>query len=46
MLPDIANGLIDFGLMDLIGKEEAERLQAIPLFRVHDSLTVAMVQPQ
>jgi len=43
---DLRHGLIDFSLLDLIGKEEAERLKAIPMFMVADTLTVAMAEPQ
>jgi len=42
----LRHGLVDFSLLALIGKEEAERLKAIPLFKVHDTLTVAMAEPQ
>ncbi len=42
----LRHGLIDFSLLELIGEEEAERLKAIPMFQVHDTLTVAMAEPQ
>ena len=42
----LRHGLVDFALLPLIGQEEAERLNAIPLFKVHDTLTVAMAEPQ
>ncbi len=42
----LRHGLIDPALLPLIGAEEAERLLAIPMFRVHDELTVAMAEPQ
>jgi len=42
----IRHGLADPKLMELIGEDEAERLKALPLFRVHDTLTVAMADPQ
>ena len=42
----LRHGLIDPALLKMIGEEEAERLQAIPLFKVHETLTVAMAQPQ
>ncbi|MCH8193320.1 MAG: Flp pilus assembly complex ATPase component TadA [Planctomycetes bacterium] len=42
----LRHGLIDFSLLELIGEEEAERFGVIPLFKVHDTLTVAMTQPQ
>jgi type IV pilus assembly protein PilB len=37
---------VDFSLLELIGAEEAERLAALPMFKVHDTLTVAMAEPQ
>jgi len=43
---DLRHGLIDFSLLELIGVEEAERLKAIPMFMVNDTLTVAMAEPQ
>ncbi len=42
----LRHGLIDPALLPLIGQEEAERLHAIPLFRVRDTITVAMAEPQ
>jgi len=42
----LRHGLVDFALLALIGAEEAERLEAIPMFKVHDTLTVAMAEPQ
>jgi len=42
----LRHGLIDPTLLSLIGEEEAERLTAIPMFKVHDTLTVAMAEPQ
>jgi type IV pilus assembly protein PilB len=42
----LRHGLVDPALMKLIGEEEAERLIAIPLFKVRDTLTVAMAEPQ
>ncbi len=42
----LRHGLIDPALLQLIGAEEAERLLAIPMFRVHGTLTVAMAEPQ
>ena len=39
-------GLLDPELLKLIGPEEAERLIAIPLFRIRDTMTVAMSEPQ
>jgi len=42
----LRHGIMDFGLLDLIGEEEARRLDAVPLFKVHGTLTVAMAEPQ
>jgi type IV pilus assembly protein PilB len=42
----LRHGLIDPQLLKLVGDEEAERLVAIPMFRVRDTLTVAMAEPQ
>jgi len=42
----LRHGLIDPSLLKLIGEDEAERLVAIPMFKVHDVLTVAMSEPQ
>ncbi len=42
----LRSGLLDPSLMNLLGEEEATRLKAIPLFRVHGALTVAMAEPQ
>lgn len=42
----LRHGLIDPALLGVLGNEEAERLRAIPMFRVHDTLTVAMAEPQ
>ncbi|HDZ20481.1 hypothetical protein LCGC14_0162430 [marine sediment metagenome] len=42
----LRHGLIDPSLLPLIGEEEAERLMALPMFKVGDTLTVAMAQPQ
>jgi type IV pilus assembly protein PilB len=42
----LRHGLIDPKVAKLIPKEEAERMRALPLFRVRDELTVAMVDPQ
>jgi len=41
----LRHGLIDPELLDLLGREEAERLRCIPLFRLRDELTVAMADP-
>jgi type IV pilus assembly protein PilB len=42
----LRHGLIDPPLLKLIGPEEAERLRALPLFKVHGELTVALSEPQ
>ena len=42
----LRHGLIDPTLLELIGEDEAKRLNAIPLFKVRDTLTVAMAEPQ
>ena len=42
----LRHGLIDPALITMIGEEECERLSVIPLFKVHDTLTVAMSEPQ
>ncbi len=42
----LRHGLIDPQCLSLIGAEEAKRLQVLPLFKVHDTLTVAMAEPQ
>ena len=42
----LRHGLIDPSLLQLVGPEEAERLKAIPMFRVRGVLTVAMAEPQ
>ncbi|MDB5291437.1 MAG: hypothetical protein JWL69_2678 [Phycisphaerales bacterium] len=42
----LRHGLIDPSLLKLIGAEEAERLLALPMFKVHGTLTVAMTEPQ
>lgn len=39
-------GLLDPMLLKLVGEEEAERLCAIPMFKIRDRLTVAMSEPQ
>ncbi|MCD6365502.1 MAG: Flp pilus assembly complex ATPase component TadA [Planctomycetes bacterium] len=39
-------GLVDPELIHLIGEEEAERLMALPMFKIHNTLTVAMSEPQ
>jgi type IV pilus assembly protein PilB len=42
----LRHGLIDPALLKLVGDEEAERLVAIPMFQVRETLTVAMAEPQ
>lgn len=42
----LRHGLMDPALLGLIGREEAERLIVMPMFRVHGTLTVAMAEPQ
>ncbi|MBL9149294.1 MAG: Flp pilus assembly complex ATPase component TadA [Phycisphaerae bacterium] len=42
----LRHGLIDPALLKLIGPEEAERLRVLPMFRVRDTLIVAMAEPQ
>ena len=42
----LRHGLIDPALFKLVGADEAERLLAIPMFRVHGTLTVGMTEPQ
>jgi type IV pilus assembly protein PilB len=42
----LRHGLIDPELLNLIGHEEAEHLKVIPMFKVRDTLTVAMAEPQ
>lgn len=42
----LRHGLIDSSLLKEIGQEEATRLQAVPMFRVRETLTVAMAEPQ
>ena len=41
----LRHGLIDPKVAKCIPKEEAERLRVLPLFRVRDVPTVAMVEP-
>ena len=42
----LRHGLIDPALLKLVGEEECTRLRVIPMFRVGDTLTVAMAEPQ
>jgi len=41
----LRHGLIDPALLKQIGPEEAERLLAIPMFKVHGTMTLAMTEP-
>ena len=43
---ELRPGLVDPSLLALIGEEEAMRLKALPMFKVRDTLTVAMAEPQ
>jgi type IV pilus assembly protein PilB len=42
----LRHGLVDPALFSLVGADEAARLVAIPMFKVRDTLTVAMAEPQ
>jgi type IV pilus assembly protein PilB len=42
----LRHGLVDPSLIEMLGLEEVERLKALPMFKVHDTLTVAMTEPQ
>jgi len=42
----LRHGLIDPELLPVIGADEAERLGAIPMFKVQNTMTVAMAEPQ
>ncbi|NOT00351.1 MAG: Flp pilus assembly complex ATPase component TadA [Phycisphaerales bacterium] len=42
----LRHGLIDPKVAKCVQKEEAERLKVLPMFRVFDELTVAMIDPQ
>ncbi len=42
----LRHGLIDSKVAKSVPKDEAERLKVLPLFRVRDEMTVAMVEPQ
>jgi len=42
----LRDGLIDPPLLKVVGVKEAERLKVIPMFQVHNTLTVAMAEPQ
>ena len=43
---ELRPGMVDPPLLKLIGEEEAMRLKALPMFKVRDTLTVAMAEPQ
>ena len=42
----IRHGLVDPSVFGLVGQVECERLRVLPMFRVRDTLTVAMTEPQ
>jgi type IV pilus assembly protein PilB len=42
----LRHGLIDPELLKLVGEDEAERMKCIPMFRLRNTLTVAMADPQ
>ena len=42
----LRKGLADPSLLGIIGEEEARRIKVLPMFRVHDTMTVAMAEPQ
>ncbi len=42
----LRHGLIDPVIARFVPRDEAEQLRVLPLFRVRDELTVAMVEPQ
>lgn len=42
----LRHGLIDPAVISLLDEEEAQRLCAIPMFKVRDTLTVALSEPQ
>jgi type IV pilus assembly protein PilB len=42
----LRHGLIDPTLLKVIGESEAERLRVVPMFRVRETVTVAMAEPQ
>ncbi len=42
----LRHGLVDPAAVKLIDREEARRLRVLPLYKVHNRLTVAMVEPQ
>ncbi len=42
----LRHGLIDPKIAKSVSKEEAQRLRVLPLFRIRDEITVAMMEPQ
>ena len=42
----LRHGLIDPKIAKSVAKEEAQRLRLLPMFRVRDEVTVAMMEPQ
>ncbi len=42
----LRHGLVDPAVTRLIDRDEAHRLRVLPMFKVHNRLTVAMVEPQ
>jgi len=42
----LRHGLVDPAVTGIIDREEAKRLRVLPLFKVNNRLTVAMVEPQ
>jgi type IV pilus assembly protein PilB len=42
----LRHGLVDPSVTNLFDREEARQLKVLPLFKVHNVLTVAMVEPQ
>ena len=42
----LRHGLIDPGMLKVIGEEEARRLNVVPMFNVNGLLTIAMAEPQ
>ncbi len=42
----LRHGLMDPSLLSLVGEDDARRLRIMPMFKVHDTLTVAMAEPQ
>ncbi|MDH3584217.1 MAG: hypothetical protein OER86_08380, partial [Phycisphaerae bacterium] len=42
----LRHGLVDPALLKIIGEDEALRLRAIPIFKVRNTMTVVMAEPQ